>query len=353
MAKVLYGVMGNTNGHIMRTLSLINRMPEHEFHLVAGGRVIDVNNDRYPLLQVPVLHSRYKNQKLDLWGTIYQIVLRVLQIPWICWKIHKTVKRWKPDVLVSDREFFTPIYAKLTGKKCYSVDHTHILKSCDFPVPENMEKIYKLTMLNDYVLYDWTDHNFIVSFFQPPLKQRRGITDELFGAVVRPELAQFTASAKEHVFVYMTTPNFPGLMRVLQQLSRPVICYGAGREGVEGNITFRGYSNTQILEDLASCHYAVVNGGHNLISEALHFGKPVMCFPINGAIEQYINVHFIRKLNYGDYTYSKEPELEFFESFEETSASFKKSIASNYSEGTEDLVKRLSEVFSSHDTVAA
>jgi hypothetical protein len=29
-----------------------------------------------------------------------------------------------------------------------------------------------------------------------------------------------------------------------------------------------------ILEDLAGCAYAVINGGHNLISEALYFGKP-------------------------------------------------------------------------------
>ncbi len=349
MAKILYGVMGNTNGHIMRTFSLITRIPEHEFHLVAGGRVLDVNNGRYPLLQVPVLHSRYKNQKLDLWGTIYQIALRIFQIPCICWKIHKLVKKIQPDVIVSDREFFTPIYARLTGRKCYSVDHTHILKVCDFPVPENMKKIHALTMFHDNLLFDFTKENFIVSFFQPPMIERPGFKEEVFGGVVRPEVDGVKASEGEHIFVYLTVPDFPELIEALQQCSRPVIFYGYGREGVDGNITYRGFSKTQILEELASCRYAIVNGGHNLLSEALHFGKPAMCFPISGAVEQYINVHFMRELKYGDYTYSKSPTVDLFEDFDKHCDEYQASIKANYRGGTEDLVARLREVFESSE----
>ncbi|MGF1677967.1 MAG: glycosyltransferase family protein [Candidatus Methylacidiphilales bacterium] len=345
MAKVLYAVMGNTNGHIMRTLSLISRLPQHEFHIVGGGRVPEVLAEHYPLLRVPVLHSRYKNQKLDLWGTIRQIVLRVLQIPWICIRIHQYVRQWKPDVLVSDREFFTPIYARLTGRTCYSVDHTHIMKCCSFPIPETLRTIHRLTLLNDYLLYDWTRHNFIVSFFQPPLIKRQSTIDEVFGYVVRPELNTVQPSQGDDVFVYLSIPEFPGLIRVLQQLRRKVVCYGAGREGIDGNITYRAFHNTRILEDLAACRYAVINGGHNLISEALHYRKPVLCFPITGQVEQHMNVHFIRELEYGDYTYSKEPSLELFETFDERCEHYQQRIAEHCREGTADLVARLDEVF--------
>jgi len=334
----------------MRTLSLIGRLPHHEFHLVAGGRVPEINQGRYPLLEVPVLHSRYKNQKLDLAGTLHQIILRILQIPWICLRIHRLVQKWKPDVLVSDREFFTPIYALLTGRRCYSVDHTHILKSCDFPVPEDMKRIHQLTMLHDYLLFDFTRHNFIVSFFQPPLKQRKNTVDELFGGVVRPEVETIQPSDGDHIFVYMTTPDFPGLVEALQDVSRPVICYGMGKSGVEGNITYKGFSKTGILQDLAACRFAIVNGGHNLISEAVHYQKPVYCFPISGAVEQYINVYFIKNLGFGDYTYSKSPRAEWFEDFDRTVPACREAIASTYRGGTEKLVARLDEIFSASDS---
>ena len=64
---------------------------------------------------------------------------------------------------------------------------------------------------------------------------------------------------------------------------------------------FKPYDDRAILEDLAGCAYAVVNGGHNLICEALHFGKPVLCFPIARLFEQFINAWHVRSLGYGDF----------------------------------------------------
>lgn len=344
MARILYGVMGNTNGHIMRTLSLISQLPHHQFHLVGGGRVPEVVGDRYPVLHVPVLHTRHKNRRLDLSGTIGQIALRIAQIPVICHRIHRLVQTWKPDLLVSDREFFTPIYARLTSRFCLSVDHTHILKSALYPVPPELRGIYRLTMLNDYCLYDWTRHNLITSFFHPPTRQRRGITDEFFSGVVRPELAEFTPSDQGHILVYLSIPQFPDLLATLRQTGRPVLVYGAKREGTEGTITYRPYNNRAILSDLASCSYAVINGGHNLICEALQFGKPILCFPIAGLIEQFVNVHFVRELGYGDYTTNHSPEIELFHAFEERLPAYRHAIAAGYRDGTPDLVARLDQI---------
>lgn len=344
MARILYGVMGNTNGHIMRTLALVSRLPHHEFHLVGGGRVPEVVGDRYPVLRVPVLHTRHKNRRLDLPGTIGQIALRIAQIPTICQRIHQLVRTWKPHLLVADREFFTPIYARLTGRFCLSIDHTHILKSAHYPVPPELRHIHRLTLLNDYCLYDWTRHNLISSFFHPPRRHRPGITDEFFSGVVRSELADHTPSDHGHILVYLSIPQFPELLNALRQHGRPVLCYGAKRTGTDGNITYRSYDNHTILADLASCSYAIINGGHNLICEALHFGKPTLCFPIAGLIEQFVNVHFIRELGYGDYTYDHTPSPNLFQTFEQHLPTFRHAIATSYRDGTADLANRLDQI---------
>jgi uncharacterized protein (TIGR00661 family) len=43
----------------------------------------------------------------------------------------------------------------------------------------------------------------------------------------------------------------------------------------------------------------ISTGGHSLISEALYFGKPIMCFPIEFAYEQFINAYFVDALGFG------------------------------------------------------
>ena len=57
MAKILYAVMGNTHGHLMRALAIAAELPEHEFHFVGGGRVTENLGGRYPCFQVPVLRT--------------------------------------------------------------------------------------------------------------------------------------------------------------------------------------------------------------------------------------------------------------------------------------------------------
>jgi uncharacterized protein (TIGR00661 family) len=339
MARILYGIMGNTPGHSMRTFSLLRRMPGHEVHLVGGGKVAAVNRGRYPLLEVPVLHTRYRNQKLDLLGTIAQIALRILQIPLVCWKIHRLVRHFQPDLLITDREFFLPIYARLTGRRCLSIDHSHILKACHIPIPPEWRRMHALNMLNDHLLFGFTKENLVVSFFHPPRKPGR--REELFGPVIRPEVEALSPTTGDSLFVYLTTPGFPGLVDALKAQPRPVIFYGSGRTGTDGSITYRPYSEEGLLRDLASCAYAVVNGGHNVICEALYYGKPLLCFPISGQIEQFINVHYLRELGYGDYTYDKYPPHSLFADFEQRLDERRAAIAASFRNGTLDLVQRL------------
>ena len=340
MARILYGVMGNTHGHIMRSLAIAQRLPEHEFHFVGGGQVPRALAGRYPCLEVPVLRTRHREGRLDLPGTIGQILLAEAQIPMVFSRLHRLVKEWKPDLAITDREFYLPIYSRLTGLNCLSIDHTHLLKACRFEIPPELRKIWRLTLLNDYLLFNFAQRQLIVSFFEPPRKP--GSKAEIFPPVLRPEVQRITAQPGKHLFVYLSIPHFDDLLRVLARQPRPVIVYGQSNPPPNTDkITFKPYDQSQILHDLASSHYAIVNGGHNLICEALYFHKPVLCFPIAGLVEQYINVSHVRSLHYGDYTYDTNPSVEFFAEFESRVESYRASVRENYVDGTEPLLARL------------
>ena len=88
----------------------------------------------------------------------------------------------------------------------------------------------------------------------------------------------------------------------------------------------------------------MVNGGHNLLSEALYYGKPVLCFPVRTLFEQFINAFHVRSLGYGDYATTMEPTPALFAAFEERLPDFRAAIASGFREGTDQIVTRLREL---------
>ncbi len=350
--RILYGVMGNTYGHVMRTQAIVERlMPEHEFYFVGGGRVPGALGPRgWRVLEVPVLRTVHRQGKVSVSRVVGQIAGRLIDMPRVVRRIGRLIDDFKPDLAVCDREFFLPIACRWKGLRCVSLDHSHVLKVCRYPVPASERVSWALAMLNDYLLFDLTRQHLIVSFFHPPLRKRlrgRGDVDELLPPVLRPAVTRINPSRGEHVLVYQTSATFKGLLAPLAQLDRPVVVYGYGTETehTEGNLLFKPYSDEGILRDLAGCAYAVVNGGHNLICEALHFGKPVLCFPIARLFEQFINAWHVRALGYGDFCTDRQPGREVFARFEAGVDGFRAAVAAAGSfDGTERVVARLREV---------
>ena len=352
MAKILYGVMGNTYGHIMRTQAIISLLvPEHEFYFVGGGRVPEaLAGSGHSVLEVPVLRTVHRKGKVSVSATVGQIVRRTAESPRIIRGIREVIDRWQPDLAICDREFFLPIACGRAGLRCVSLDHSHVLKACRYPVPADQWVSWSLAMLNDYLFFDRTRHNLIVSFFHPPPKTRprQGEINELLPPVLRRAVAaQPRGPVGDHVLVYQTSTTFRPLLEALRALKRPVIVYGFGtkEETREGHIVYKPYSDRGILEDLAGCAYAVVNGGHNLICEALHFGKPVLCFPIARLFEQFINAWHIRALGYGDFSTESHPQVAVFERFEENLGAYRACIAGAGSfDGTAHVAARVSKL---------
>lgn len=335
MARILYGVMGNTHGHIMRTRAITSYWKNHEFHFVGGGKVPDAFKD-HSVLEVPVLRTVHKKQKVDVFSVMNQIAHRVAEIPKVTRQICQLIEQWQPDIAICDREFFLPLACKKMGLRCVSVNHSHVLLKCKYPVPSSQFISWSLAMANDHLLFNYIPESCIVSFFHPPIKIKRA---RLFPPVIRTEVEPIQPSQGDHVLVYQTSPTFGALIEALRGLKRPVVVYGFRSEkSTEGNITFKPYDTLSILDDLASCAYAVVNGGHNLISEALYFGKPIMCFPIAVLFEQFINAFHIRELGYGDFSTSKHPTTDLFLQFEKKLPAYEAAIRQGEFNGTQKLV---------------
>ena len=94
---------------------------------------------------------------------------------------------------------------------------------------------------------------------------------------------------------------------------RPLIVYGLDR--VDGSkAEFRGLSPDGFLRDLARADAVIAHAGNQLISEALHLGKPMLAIPVPSQHEQHVNGFYLERIGGG---WSLTPEAVTGEKLEE------------------------------------
>jgi uncharacterized protein (TIGR00661 family) len=99
--------------------------------------------------------------------------------------------------------------------------------------------------------------------------------------------------------VYLTS-GFETFIKRLKSFKREsFIVYGAGKEGADGHLTFKAFSKTGFLNDLASCKAVMATAGFTLMTESFYLGKPYLALPMRGQFEQEINGYLLARLKYG------------------------------------------------------
>jgi len=117
--------------------------------------------------------------------------------------------------------------------------------------------------------------------------------------ILRDSVIARTPTSGSHILVYQSCGVCDAFAPFLRTMDREFRVYGYKMDKVDGNLTFRSYSEEGFLDDLASCAYVICGGSHNLMSEAFYFGKPVLSFPVAGAFEQQVNALYLTRLGYG------------------------------------------------------
>ncbi len=339
MAKILYGVMGDAGGHVNRARIIANQMPEHEFLFLGGGKVSRLARDGHHVQKLPVVSTHYKSNSVDIAATAANALRVAGQWPSTLRKLRWLIRTFDPDLIITDYEYFTPIAAQQAGRFCLSLDHQHILTQCRYDPPPEQAFSRRLTSFVVKRFYSYAHHYLITSFFLlEPLDRR---ASEIFPALIREEVTQWAPATGSHVLVYQTSPTFHRLLPVLEAMGTPFFVYGFGALPKRKNIEFRPYSDEGFLRDLATARYVIANGGHNVISEALYLGKPVLSFPILNAYEQFLNAYFLHKLGYGSYANTREPTARLLIGFENKLEYFRNRIATGNFLGNSLVSQRL------------
>lgn len=327
MARILYGIHGTGHGHAMRGLILARAMPWHEFLFVANDDAPKVLEPEFRVARLPNLGTVFKNYRVDLGATIGRALPLLLRRKKYIGQALRLIDEFKPDVCMTDLEYFVPRAAKAAGLPCLTLDHQHIITCCRHSLPPDMRWDAALQGLTPRYLFRPTEAGIIISFYAPPVLPRYNAL--VAPPILRSKTINLAPRDEGHILVYQSNATDRRLLDFLAASTRRkahVFGYRE-QEGHSGNIIFHKRSEDEFLRLLAGCAFVIQGGSHTLMSEALYLGKPVLSLPLEAMVEQRFNALYLERLGYGVKAAMSELHPACMRQFESRLGQFKEKIS--------------------------
>jgi uncharacterized protein (TIGR00661 family) len=301
--NILYGVPGEGMGHATRSKVVIDYLLQnHNVQVVSSSRAYQFLNKAFPnrVHEIEGMHFAFKNSEVSKTGTF---LLNLKNAPKLLFQnfaeyLHLK-KDFKVDLVISDFETFTFLYAKRQGLPLISIDNMQVINRCDLDIkiPSEEKKNFNLSKSIVKVKVPRADQYFITSFFDAKVKKDR---TTLVPPIVRDSIINSKPQNGNHILMYQTSSKQNNVTQVLHQIPEYTFyVYGFNKDLVDKNVVFKSFSEDGFVADLASAKAVIANGGFSFISEAVYLKKPVYSFPLKNQFEQFVNAAYIDKSGYG------------------------------------------------------
>jgi uncharacterized protein (TIGR00661 family) len=303
--NILYGVPGEGMGHATRSKVVIDYLlQKHNVQVVSSSRAFQFLNKSFPnrVHEIEGMHFAFKNEQVSKMDTF---MLNVKNGPKNLFKniteyLH-IKKSFKPDLVISDFESFSFLYAKKNHIPYISIDNMQVIDRCmlDIKIPKEEKKNFTLSKSIIKIKVPGANHYLITSFFEAQIKKEN---TTLVQPIVRDAIIEAKIENGNHVLMYQTSSKLATVIQVLHQIPEiTFIVYGFNKEQIDKNIIFKSFSESGFVNDLASAKAVIANGGFSFISEAIYLKKPIYSFPLKNQFEQFVNASFVDKMCYGRY----------------------------------------------------
>lgn len=305
--RILYGVVGEGMGHAVRSKVILDRLvQEHDVQVMVSNRAYEFLKARYQgVNRIWGLTMAYEDNEVQKRLTALENVAGALSgLPENVAAWFDLVRRFDPEVVISDFESWTYLFGKAYGLPVIDVDNMQIINRCEHD-PALLEGYAKEFALSKAIVKSklpFCAHYVVSTFFHPPIRKER---TTLVPPILRDEILQARARVRrgDHLLVYQTSDVNEALPELLQQTGLECRVYGLRRglteEVVEGHLRYRPFSEDGFIEDLATARGVVAGGGFTLMGEAVYLRKPMLSVPIAGQFEQILNGLYLEKLGYG------------------------------------------------------
>jgi uncharacterized protein (TIGR00661 family) len=308
--RILYGVVGEGMGHAMRSRVVIDHLTGrgHDVQVVVSGRAHDYlkarESDRLGVNKIWGLTIVYEDNEVRNFRTVLHNVAGAVTGGWPqnVRAYFDLAEQFKPELVVSDFESWSYLFARTHGLPVISLDNMQVLARCTHApeILQGHELDFQLAKTLVQAKLPGCFHYLVTTFFYPPVRKPR---TTLHPSVIRPEILAARSERGGHLLVYQTSESNAELPALLAGSGRECRIYGFRRdlkeEVVEGNLRYRPFSEKSFVDDMRTAAGLVSNGGYTTLSEAVFLHKPVLASPVRKQFEQVLNARYLEANGYG------------------------------------------------------
>jgi uncharacterized protein (TIGR00661 family) len=303
--RILYGVVGEGMGHATRSRVILDHLVRnHEVQIVVSGRAHDYLQKHFDgVRNIWGFQFVYGDNEVKNFKTVLANLKSALKgLPKNARRYFEVAGSFKPQAVISDFESWSYLYGKNYLLPVFCLDNIQIVHRCAHPktITRGYEKDFRLQNAFIKAKLPGCAHYFITTFFWPRVVKAR---TTLHPPVLRPEILAARSEFGNHLLVYQTSTSNQRLVETLKRCGVSCRIYGLkrdlSRDEVDGNLTYRPFSETGFIDDLRTCRGVVANGGFTLLSEAVYLHKPILSMPVRKQFEQVMNARYVEHLRYG------------------------------------------------------
>jgi uncharacterized protein (TIGR00661 family) len=347
--RILYGVVGEGMGHAMRSRVVLDALAEHhDIQVVVSGRAYDYlkarASENLSVRKIWGYTLVYEDNEVQKFRTLLENARGALSgWPENVRAYFELAEKFQPDVVISDFETWSYLFAKRHDLPVISVDNIQMIHRCAH-APEiiaGLESEYRMTKAFVKAKVAGAFHYYITTFFYPETRKPR---TSLHPPILRPEILAARPGQGEHLLVYQTSMSNKALPEILAGSGRECRIYGLRRDikedVVEGNLRYRPFSEAGFIEDLRTARGVLASAGFTLMGEAVYLHRPMLALPVRKQFEQLLNGRYLAAEGYG---MSVEDELtaQSLGEFLERVPDYEKRLATYQQDGNRDLLGAL------------
>ena len=347
--RILYGVVGEGMGHAIRSRVVLDELVQrHDVQVVVSGRAHDYLAKRAgEHLQVKKIWGFTivtEDNEVRNFRTLLENVRGAVAGGWPrnIRAYFEVAKRFRPEVVISDFESWSFLFAANQRLPVISVDNMQIINRCKH-APEILrghEADFQIAKGIVKAKVPGAFHYLITTFFRPPVRKRR---TTLHPPILRPEILAARPEAGAHLLVYQTYTTNAQLPELLRRAGMECRVYGLRRDlrqpVREGNLVYKPFSEPEFIDDLRTARGVVASGGFTLMGEAVYLRRPMLSEPVGKQFEQILNARYLESLGYG--LQAEEITQERLGEFLERLPEFEKNLAGYRQDGNRDLLAKL------------
>jgi len=281
--KILFGIQGTGNGHIIHSREILKYLVKKaEVDVLVSGTHHEVNlgfEVKYKLGGLGFIFG--KKGGIDYWKSIRSTNPRKLVSDIYSLPVHEY------DLVISDFEPITAWAAKLKGKPHICISHQASLLSSKVPRPDRKNRFQQ----------------FLMKWYAPG--------DELIGLhfkeyddfittpIIREEIRDSEVTNNGHYTVYLPSYDERYMIEILKKVDVPWEVFSKHYKGepfTQNNVTVRQVENSSFVQSLSSCQGLLCNAGFDTPAEALYLGKKLLVIPMKRQYEQECNAEALRGL---------------------------------------------------------